>query len=88
VLADLRAALAEGNAERLWRVAHELKGTAGSVGAARLFATADALEQLGRSGELAGGEGLVQAIELDLPRVQEALRALAARRGAEAADGQ
>jgi HPt (histidine-containing phosphotransfer) domain-containing protein len=51
-LAELEAALAAGDATRLYQVAHSLKSAVGNFEAARAYEAARRVEELGRAGEL------------------------------------
>ncbi len=55
-LEALRQAVAAGDATRLHRVAHSLRGAAANLGALELTRLCGALEQLGRAGTTAGAE--------------------------------
>ena len=54
LLDDLDRAVTRGDAEGVQRAAHSLKGSAGNFGHAPSFDAAQALEHLGRSGQLHG----------------------------------
>ena len=51
---QIRDAIAQGDARRLERAAHTLKGAAGTVAASAAFDAAQRLEIMGRTGDLAG----------------------------------
>ncbi|MCE9566248.1 MAG: response regulator [Planctomycetes bacterium] len=59
----IRKAIADGNAEELWHLAHRLRGTAANVGAGGVAERCAALEKLGRAGELARASGFVEELE-------------------------
>ncbi len=46
----LRIAWAAGNIEEVYRAAHSLKGSAGNIGAQRLFGVCQQLDEMGRAG--------------------------------------
>jgi PAS domain S-box-containing protein len=77
-LADIQSAVAAGEARRIERAAHRLKGAAFAVGATPLSAAADKLEHLGRNAELVD---LAQAASELHARATEAATALAAFAG-------
>jgi HPt (histidine-containing phosphotransfer) domain-containing protein len=74
-VARLRAALANGDARELGRVAHAFKSASQNVGAIRLSELCLQLERQGKTEELAGAAGLVAAIENQLELVEPALLA-------------
>lgn len=59
-LDSLKAALLEGDARRLYEIAHTLKGSASNFGAAPFIEVVMALEAKGKAGELAGGDALIE----------------------------
>ncbi|MCC6555259.1 MAG: response regulator [Polyangiaceae bacterium] len=71
-LEDLAAALEAGDARRLQRAAHTVKGAVDNLGAPEAYAAALRLEQLARAGDLAAA-----------PEAAAALRALVERLGGE-----
>jgi PAS domain S-box-containing protein len=73
VLAELRDAAANGDAEGLRRAAHTLKGTLGNLSAPAAVEAARRLETLGREGGLAGAAKACAALEEEVARLQEAL---------------
>ncbi len=60
---ELRQAAGGGDAERLWRAAHTLKGEAGALGAVRAHDICAELVQIGRGGTLAGVDALIDQLE-------------------------
>src|SRR5262249_28041818 len=56
LLAEIRAAVSAGDAPRLRRAAHTLKGAVGTFGAREAFEAALRLETMGREGNLGGAE--------------------------------
>ncbi len=79
-LAQMRQAVATGDAPALRQAAHALKGSAATVGATAMAAMSARLEDLGRTGELDGAGALLDELSEEVPLVIEALRA-AGRRG-------
>ena len=75
-IARLRDACAAGNAVEVQRAAHSLKGSAGNIGAHDLYAVCRQLDDQGRSGDLAGAEGLVGALETEYARVATEIQRL------------
>ncbi|MAE63923.1 MAG: hypothetical protein CMJ18_06585 [Phycisphaeraceae bacterium] len=65
---QLSAALAEGDAESLPRVAHRFKGAAANISAEPLRAAAFRLEQIGRSGEIEPASAALAEIKAELAR--------------------
>lgn len=61
-LERLRIAWAAGNIEELYRSAHSLKGSAGNIGAQRLFSVCAQLDDMGRTGDLTRLAPLVDAL--------------------------
>src|SRR5262249_14576597 len=72
---ELNAALARGEATKLRRTAHTLKGALGTFGAAEACALAQRMEDLGRDGRLQGGEEVYAALTEALSRLGPALSA-------------
>ena len=77
----LRAAMAAGDAAALARAAHGLKGSSAALGGRLLAAACSGMEQLGRSGAIAGAADRLMRIEKELVRLRAALGA-SCRRGA------
>jgi signal transduction histidine kinase/CheY-like chemotaxis protein/HPt (histidine-containing phosphotransfer) domain-containing protein len=75
LLAALRHSLAEGDAQALRRGAHTLRSYGETFGAADFAQLCRQLEERGKSGELAGAAELVDAVEVEFGRLQEALAA-------------
>jgi HPt (histidine-containing phosphotransfer) domain-containing protein len=69
-LADIQAAAAQGDADRLYRTAHKLKSGSGSMGALQLSELARHLEARGRSGNLAELEPLLEQIRLTVEQTR------------------
>jgi two-component system sensor histidine kinase/response regulator len=77
-VAEIREAISSGDARRLEREAHGLKGAAANFGAEPVVAAALHLEQLGRQGQAAGAEPGLAALEAALARLRGDLEALTA----------
>jgi HPt (histidine-containing phosphotransfer) domain-containing protein len=86
-LVVMREAIAQGDATSLYKAAHLLKGSSGSLGARRAVDLCDIIEQQGRAGSLASASGLVAVLEEELVRVQQALEAEKKRLAHTMADG-
>jgi HPt (histidine-containing phosphotransfer) domain-containing protein len=82
MMAQIRDAIAAGDPPGLNRAAHTLKGAISNFGAPAPFELALKLEQLGKSGELAGARQKCQALEVELERLRKALESCAGRMGA------
>jgi CheY-like chemotaxis protein len=76
-LAEARAALAAGDAQRLQRAAHTAKGAVSTFGAAEAVAAALRLETLGRASDLTAAPDALADLEHALGRLRPALRSLA-----------
>jgi len=70
----LRAAAVAGDSEGVWKAAHRLKGSVGSLSAQPSFEAARALEMSGREGTV--DEELLAQLEAELDRLERALGAL------------
>jgi ligand-binding sensor domain-containing protein/HPt (histidine-containing phosphotransfer) domain-containing protein len=75
-LAGLRDAAAQGDAEKLERLAHNLKGSCGSIGAHPMARACAELEAKGRSKTLDDVDALIEQVHLEFDRVQQALAAI------------
>jgi HPt (histidine-containing phosphotransfer) domain-containing protein len=75
LLAAIRGAAELGDAERLRQEAHALKGAAGNFDAARTVAGAQALELMGKSGDLSRAGAVIDQLQLDTAPLIETLRA-------------
>ncbi len=80
-LADLAAAVSGGDAPRLQRAAHSLKGAVGLFGAPAAAAAAQRLEALGQAGDLSGAPEAVAELEAALTPLRAALGALVTGEG-------
>lgn len=72
----IREAVEKGDAEELKREAHGLKGAAGSLRAQPASKAAQALEEMGHSGDFTGAEAALESLESEIDRLTDALRAL------------
>lgn len=66
----LRIAWVAGNIEEMYRAAHSLKGSAGNIGAQRLFGVCKRLDELGRAGDLTSAAPLLDALGIELAKVE------------------
>jgi HPt (histidine-containing phosphotransfer) domain-containing protein len=71
----LRNAWASGNIEELRRVAHSLKGSAGNIGARRLYDVCRQLDATGQSGDFPD-PALVDAAGVEFGKVEAEIRRL------------
>ena len=76
MLAELRAARAEGSADRFRRAAHSLKSNASTFGAVRLAAMARNFELAGLGTDASQDIAAIAAIEAELSDAAVALKAL------------
>ncbi len=76
-LADLRRALAKGDAAGVESAAHSIKGSVGSLKAKRSYDAARAVEALARRGELTGIQIACVALEQEIAHLQQALTTFA-----------
>jgi CheY-like chemotaxis protein len=65
----LREAVGAGDALSMERIAHSLKGSCANMGAVGMQGMCAELEEMGRSGELAGAPGLIDRLEEEFGRV-------------------
>jgi HPt (histidine-containing phosphotransfer) domain-containing protein len=75
LLAEIRAGLASGDAKRVQRAGHTLKGSAGIFCAPRVIAAAARFEQLGRDQDLPQAAALVDELEIEVSQLLAALDA-------------
>ncbi|NUQ62479.1 MAG: Hpt domain-containing protein [Pirellulales bacterium] len=73
LVARIRAAARQSDLEELGRLAHRPKGTVVYLGAPTATAAAHQVEQLGKSGDLAGAAEAIDALERHLKDLKEAL---------------
>lgn len=76
VLQELHEAIAGGDAARIERTAHGLKGSVANFGASAAVEAARSLEALGRARQLAETEQGIRALELALAALRPELEAL------------
>ena len=74
-LAAMRTAIDSSNAAELAHQSHALKGSSGHLGATRMNALCEILEDQGRAGAVTGANALVTVLEEEFARVKEALQA-------------
>jgi PAS domain S-box-containing protein len=77
MIAEIRDALAAGDAVGVRRSAHGLKGSAGYVGAARAVEAARRLELIGEAGDLAPAPDALRALEVEIEQLTAALAGFA-----------
>jgi PAS domain S-box-containing protein len=77
MMADIRAALDQGDARKLMGAAHALKGAVGTFGAGTAFDIAYRLELMGRKGNLADAEAVYGSLRREIDRLVPALEGLA-----------
>jgi HPt (histidine-containing phosphotransfer) domain-containing protein len=70
----LRNAWAAGNIEELHRAAHSLKGSAGNIGARRLYDVCSQLDEKGKAGDRAAIPALVEALGVEFAKVETEIR--------------
>jgi HPt (histidine-containing phosphotransfer) domain-containing protein len=75
-IARLRNAWQAGSIEEVHRAAHSLKGSAGNIGARRLFEVCRQLDDISKSGDLAAAAPLVDALGVEFGKVESAIRQL------------
>jgi signal transduction histidine kinase/CheY-like chemotaxis protein/HPt (histidine-containing phosphotransfer) domain-containing protein len=77
MLADVRAAVAAGDAAAVHKAAHRIKGSIGVFHADRAFRAAAEIERMGRAGDLARAPAALEELGESLRLLDEALDALA-----------
>jgi HPt (histidine-containing phosphotransfer) domain-containing protein len=70
----LRNAWAAGNIEEVHRAAHSLKGSAGNIGARRLYDVCNRLDDRGKAGDLEAMAPLVDAVGAEFGMVETEIR--------------
>jgi HPt (histidine-containing phosphotransfer) domain-containing protein len=75
----VREGIAKGDFDLVEGAAHSLKGSSGNLGAHRLQATCELLQQACRTNDTRRVEGLVATAEEDLQAAMEALQGLQSR---------
>jgi len=78
-LCELKEAVADGDALRVCRTAHTIKGTVSNLASPLAVATALRLEEMGRGGNLAGAAEGLAALERVIEQLKEALTAVASQ---------
>ena len=76
LLGEVREAVAGGDATRLYRAAHTLKGTVANFKAPAVVDAALRLELMGRSGQLDGSHEVCRTLEAEVERLGKALAEL------------
>ena len=76
MLGGVRAAIDRGDAPRLGRAVHTLKGCLCNFGAAAAVAAVQRLEALREANELSRAEEAYQALEQEIRRLEQALAGL------------
>jgi PAS domain S-box-containing protein len=74
-LAAIREALAKSNPEALAHEAHALMGSSAHLGATRMDALCEILQEQGRAGSISGAAPLLAVLEEEFERVRKALEA-------------
>jgi HPt (histidine-containing phosphotransfer) domain-containing protein len=74
MLANVRSAVSDGDAHRVERAAHSMKGALLNISAMAAAERAQQLEQVGRAGELELCPKLLADLELQVGRLREALQ--------------
>jgi two-component system, sensor histidine kinase and response regulator len=77
-LLRLRNAWAGANIQEVQRTAHSLKGSAGNIGARRLYAVCSELDEKARNGDLPGAGPLISAAGAEFDKVEAEIRRLLA----------
>jgi HPt (histidine-containing phosphotransfer) domain-containing protein len=77
LLAEAKSALADGDATRLQRAAHSLKGAASNFSALAAAGAAERLETVARDGDLGKADEAVRTLEDALTQTIPALKDLA-----------
>lgn len=70
---QLHEAVASGDAQRVWEVAHSVKGAVANFYAPIAYQVAQNLENAGREGNVSSASLLVNELERELQRVHQAL---------------
>ena len=72
-MAQIRAAIDRGDATRMGRTAHSLKGAIGVFSKAAAYKAAQALESMGHAGDLTDAEDAFNTLENELHQLKAAL---------------
>jgi HPt (histidine-containing phosphotransfer) domain-containing protein len=75
-LTDIYTAVAQGDADALYRTAHKLKSGTGSIGALQLSELARRLEAMGRSGNLADVTPLLEQTRITAEHTRASFQSL------------
>jgi HPt (histidine-containing phosphotransfer) domain-containing protein len=75
-IARLRNAWASGNIEEVHRAAHSLKGSAGNIGARRMYEVCRRLDEQGRSDDRSGVGQLVDELGVEFGKVESEIHRL------------
>ncbi len=70
---SIRQAIADGDAETIWREAHSIKGGAANLTAKPLSECALGLEQMGKKGQLEGSADILSKLENEMNRLENYL---------------
>jgi signal transduction histidine kinase/two-component SAPR family response regulator/HPt (histidine-containing phosphotransfer) domain-containing protein len=81
LLASLNRGIAEGDTESVWRTAHKLKTSVGTIGAMRAFQTSLTLEQLARAAEKDKLAPVGVQLQQELLQLREELASFLAAQG-------
>jgi HPt (histidine-containing phosphotransfer) domain-containing protein len=73
LVSDLEQAIAQGDAEKLMRAAHSLRGSSATLGASSLATLCQKLETMGRERQLEGAAAQMAQLETEYARVKAAL---------------
>jgi HPt (histidine-containing phosphotransfer) domain-containing protein len=76
LIAEMRQALIDANAQAFQRAAHSFKSNCASFGAVHLASQARELEAMGRDERLQGAAPVLAALEQEYAQVEQALRSL------------
>ncbi len=85
--AEIRQAVSDADPARIMRSAHRLKGSVATLAAHAAADAALRLENIGRSGEIAGATAALASLEAEMARLAPALRELVAEAGQGASGG-
>ena len=75
-IARLRNAWQAGNIQEVHRAAHSLKGSAGNIGAHRLFEVCRQLDDISKSADPSSAAPLVDALGVEFGKVESEIRQL------------
>jgi two-component system, sensor histidine kinase and response regulator len=75
-MSQIRTAIADADAEALWRAAHGLKGCVANFGAKAAYDAALHLEKLGKSGDLSEADEAFADLAREIENLSEALASL------------